>query len=121
MNYACPRSRPTISVLWPRFAEQSGKKGWRAARLVSALVEHELPERDRRRVRRPIVQARLLPGKTRDTFDFTAVPALGGNVPRTVFGPLGLSRAHTRAITAPAPPPHRPLWANARIRLPGIG
>jgi hypothetical protein len=122
MNYACPRSRPAISVLWPHFAEQSDKEGWRAARLLSALVEHEeLAERDRRRVERHIVQARLLPGKTRATFGFTAVPALGETVPRTVSGPLGLSKAHTRAITAPLPPPHRPLSANARIRREGIG
>jgi len=100
MNCACPRSKPAISGRWPRFAEQSGKEGWRAARLLSALVEHELAERDRRRVERHIVQARVLPGKTLDTFDFTAVPALGETVPRTVSRPLGLSKAHTRAITA---------------------
>jgi DNA replication protein DnaC len=88
MNCACPRSRPAISGLWPRFAEQADKEGWRAARLLSALVEHELAERDRRRVERHIVQARLLPGKTLDTFDFTAVPML--------------SKAHINAITAPS-------------------
>jgi len=53
---------PAIKALWPRFAEQSGKEGWRAARLLSALVEHELAERDQCRVERHIVQARLLPG-----------------------------------------------------------
>jgi DNA replication protein DnaC len=77
---------PAIKALWPRFAEQADKEGWRAARLLSALVEHELAERDRRRVERHIVQARLLPGKTLDTFDFTAVPML--------------SKAHINAITA---------------------
>jgi DNA replication protein DnaC len=79
---------PAIKALWPRFAEQADKEGWRAARLLSALVEHELAERDRRRVERHIVQARLLPGKTLDTFDFTAVPML--------------SKAHINAITAPS-------------------
>jgi len=77
---------PAIKTLWPRFAEQADKEGWRAARLLSALVEHELAERDRRRVERHIAQARLLPGKTIDTFDFTAVPML--------------SKAHINAITA---------------------
>jgi len=77
---------PAIKALWPRFAEQADKEGWRAARLLSALVEHEPAERDRRRVERHIVQARLLPGKTLDTFDFTAVPML--------------SKAHINAITA---------------------
>ena len=79
-----------------------GRGPRRAARLLSALVEHELAERDRRRVERHIAQARLLPGKTLDTFDFTAVPALGETVPRTVSGPLGLSKAHVNAITAPS-------------------
>ncbi len=64
---------PAIKALWPRFAEQADKEGWRAARLLSALVEHELAERDRRRIERHIAQARLLPGKTLDTFDFTAI------------------------------------------------
>jgi len=102
MNYVCPRSRPAISVLWPHFAEQADKEGWRAARLLSALVEHELAERDRRRVERHIAQARLLPGKTLDTFDFIAVPALGETTPRTVSGPLGLSKVHINAIAAPS-------------------
>ncbi len=77
---------PAIKALWPRFAEQADKEGWRAARLLSALVEHELAERDRRRIERHIGQARLLPGKTLDTFDFTSVPML--------------SKAHINAITA---------------------
>ena len=31
---------PAIKALWPRCAEQADKEGWRAARLLSALVEH---------------------------------------------------------------------------------
>ena len=76
----------TIKALWPRFAEQADKEGWPAARLLSALLEHELAERDRRRIERHLAQARLLPGKTLETFDFTAVPML--------------SKAHVSAITA---------------------
>ena len=33
---------PAIKALWPSFAEQADKEGWSAARLLSALVEHEL-------------------------------------------------------------------------------
>lgn len=77
---------PAIKALWPRFAEQADKEGWRAARLLNALVEHELAERDRRRIERHLAQARLLPGKTLDSFDFNAVPTL--------------SKAHINAITA---------------------
>ncbi|MCP3970048.1 MAG: ATP-binding protein, partial [Rhodobacteraceae bacterium] len=58
----------------------------RLARLLSTLVEQELAERDRRRIARHLAQARLLPAKTLETFDFTAVPML--------------SKAHVSAITA---------------------
>lgn len=77
---------PAIKVLWPRFAEQADKEGWGAARLLSALVEHELAERDRRRTERHLAQARLLPGKTLETFDFATIPMV--------------SKAHVNAITA---------------------
>ena len=77
---------PAIKALWPRFAEQADKEGWPAARLLSVLVEHELAERDSRRIERHLAQARLLPGKTLETFDFAAVPML--------------SKAHVNAITA---------------------
>ena len=68
---------PAIKTLWPRFAEQADKEGWCAARLLSALVEHELAERRalvrhwskdngaRRRIERHLAQARLLPGQLR--------------------------------------------------------
>ena len=77
---------PAIKALWPRFAAQADKEGWSAARLLSALVEHEIAERDRRRIERHLAQARLLPGKTLQDFDFTAVPMI--------------SKAHVDAITA---------------------
>ncbi len=87
LNLALTELRlPTLKVLWPRFAEQADKEGWPAARLLSTLVEHELAERDRRRIARHLAQARLLPGKTLETFDFTAVPMV--------------SKAHVSAITA---------------------
>lgn len=87
LNLALTELRlPAIKALWPRFAEQADKEGWPAARLLSALIEHELTERDRRRIQRHLAQARLLPGKTLETFDFTAVPML--------------SKAHINAITA---------------------
>src|SRR6185503_20772943 len=45
---------------------------------LTALAEHEVAERDRRRLARHLVEAQLLPGKTLDSFDFDAVPIIGG-------------------------------------------
>jgi DNA replication protein DnaC len=80
------RRMPAIKALWPRFAGQAGKDGWPTARFLGALVEHKLAEPDRRRIERHVSQARLLPGKTIDTFGFAAVPML--------------SKAHVNAVTA---------------------
>ena len=77
---------PAIKALWAQFAQQADKEGWPAARFLTALVEHELAERARKRIERHVSQARLLPGKTIATFDFAAVPML--------------SKAHVNAITA---------------------
>ena len=77
---------PTIKAVWARLAEQADKEGWPAARFLAALTEHELAERDRRRIERHLAEARLLPGKTLDTFEFDAVPMI--------------SKAQVMAITA---------------------
>ena len=77
---------PAIKVMWPGFAEQADKEAWPAARFLAALAEHELAERDRRRIERHLAEARLLPGKTLDSFEFEAVPML--------------SKAQVMAITA---------------------
>ena len=67
---------PAITAVWAQFAEQADKEGWPAARFLSAITEHELAERDRRRIERHLAEARLLPGKTLDTFEFEAVPMI---------------------------------------------
>jgi len=79
---------PAIKVVWPRIAGQADKEGWPAARFLAAITEHELAERDRRRIERHLAEARLLPGKTLDTFEFEAVPMI--------------SKAQVMAITAGA-------------------
>src|SRR3954468_8033648 len=100
---------PPIKLVWSRFAEQADKGGWPAARFLSAIAEHELAERDRRRIERHLAEARLLPGKTLNTFDFAAVPmvskaqvmavaagdawlATGANL--LLFGPPGGGKSH---------------------------
>src|ERR1044071_4935205 len=103
---------PTIKQVWPDFAARSDKEGWPAARFLSALAEHELAERARRRIERHLDEARLPPGKTLDSFDFEAVPMIskaqvtalasgdswlekGANL--LIFGPPGGGKSHLGA------------------------
>jgi DNA replication protein DnaC len=100
---------PTIKHLWPTFAERSDKEGWPAARFLAAVAEHEIAERDRRRIERNLGEAKLLAGKTLENFDFPALPMLskaqilalcagdhwldnGANL--LLFGPPGGGKSH---------------------------
>lgn len=100
---------PAVKHLWPQFAERSDKEGWTAARLLMALAEHEIAERDRRRIERHLGEAKLLPGKTLENYDFEAVPMIskaqvsalcagdgwlekGANL--LLFGPPGGGKSH---------------------------
>jgi len=100
---------PTINRLWQSFARRADAEGWTAARFLATLVEHELAERDRRRIERHLKEARLLPDKTLATFDFNAVPMIskaqvnalaagdawldqGANC--LIFGPPGTGKSH---------------------------
>ena len=67
---------PTINQLWQSFAKRADAEGWTAARFLAALAEHELAERDRRRIERHLREARLLSGKSLASFDFNAVPMI---------------------------------------------
>lgn len=103
---------PTIRTLWKSFAERADAEGWPAARLLAALAEHELAERDRRRKERHLNEARLPPGKSLESFEFAAVPTLskarvhalavgdgwleqGANC--LMFGPSGTGKSHLAA------------------------
>ena len=136
---------PAIKVIWPQFAEHADKEGWPAARFLAALAEHELAERDRRRIERHLAEARLLPGKTLDTFDFDAVPMIskaqvmalaagdgwldkGANL--LLFGPPGggkshlacghRPRSHRERLARAVHPHHRPR-PEASGRTPRTG
>jgi DNA replication protein DnaC len=67
---------PAIKLDWESIAKRSDKEGWSAARLIATLAEHEIAERDRRRLERHLGEAKLLPGKTLACFDFEAVPMI---------------------------------------------
>ena len=103
---------PTVARLWPDFCARADKDGWPAARLLTALAELELAEREQRRIQRHLAEARLPAGKTLDGFDFTLVPSLskahlmalaegdawlkgGHNI--LAFGPPGTGKTHAAA------------------------
>ena len=103
---------PTIKALWPQFTAQADREGWPAARLLTALTEHEVADRARRRFQRRLGEARLPSGKTLDSFDFSVVPTLskahvmalcagdrwldeGSNL--LLFGPPGTGKTHISA------------------------
>ena len=103
---------PTIGRLWEAFAAQADKEGWGAARFLAALCEHELADRDQRRIARHLHQSGLPVGKTFATFDFAAVPTIrkahvlalaesdawldqGANI--LCFGPSGTGKSHAAA------------------------
>jgi DNA replication protein DnaC len=67
---------PSFHRHWPSLAERADKEGWPAARFLAALAEIELAERETRRIRRHLLEARLPGGKTLATFDFKALPSI---------------------------------------------
>src|ERR1017187_8855086 len=100
---------PTISRLWPEFAQRSDKEGWQATRFLGALLEHELAERAKRRIERHRAESHLDPTKTLATFDFGSVPMLSKahvtalatgdswleqGAPILIFGPPGVGKSH---------------------------
>jgi DNA replication protein DnaC len=103
---------PGVKLMWAKFAEQSDKEGWPAARFLAVLAEHEMADRSRRRIERHLAEARLPAGKTIATFDFDSVPMvskaqvmafaagdawLGKGTNILLFGPPGGGKSHLSA------------------------
>jgi DNA replication protein DnaC len=103
---------PGFKAIWPKLAALSDKEGWPAARFLAALAEYEAGDRDRRRIERHMVEARLPAGKTLASFDFESVPMIskaqamalaagdvwlknGANL--LLFGPPGGGKTHLGA------------------------
>lgn len=100
---------PTIKRLAPDVCAVSDREGWPGMRLLEALLEHELAERETRRIARHRLEANLSPDKRLSNFDFSAVPSIskaqvmalaeghewldrGANV--LLFGPPGVGKSH---------------------------
>jgi DNA replication protein DnaC len=100
---------PTIKRLASDLCAQSDHEGWPAHRLLEALLEHEIAEREARRIDRHRTESCLSPDKRLSGFDFAAVPSVskaqvmalaegnewldrGANV--LLFGPPGVGKSH---------------------------
>lgn len=100
---------PTIKRLAGDLCAQSDLEGWPAHRFLEALLEHEINERERRRIDRHRHDSGLGPDKRLSSFDFVAVPSVskaqvmalsegtewlerGANV--LLFGPPGVGKSH---------------------------
>lgn len=100
---------PTIKRLAAQLCAQSDSEGWPAHRLLEALLEHEIDEREARRIDRHRSESCLSPDKRLSSFDFAAVPSVskaqvmalaegqewlerGANV--LLFGPPGVGKSH---------------------------
>jgi DNA replication protein DnaC len=100
---------PTIKRLWLDLAEQSNREGWPAERFLGVLLQHEMAERETRRLARARADSQLPSSKTLAEFDFAAVSTLskahvmalaeadswiaqGHNL--LAFGPPGAGKTH---------------------------
>jgi DNA replication protein DnaC len=100
---------PTIKRIAGDLCAQSDREGWPGRRLLEAVLEHEVAERETRRIDRHRAESQLSPDKRLSSFDFAAVPSVskalvtalaeghewldrGANV--LLFGPPGVGKSH---------------------------
>ena len=67
---------PTIKQLATELCGQADREGWPGARLLEALFEHEIAQREVRRIARQRADSQLPPDKLLSSFDFAAVPSV---------------------------------------------
>lgn len=108
---------PTMKRLVPEVCVQSDRQGWPGQQLVETLLEHEMNEREVRRIERHRIESNLSPDKRLSSFDFAAVPCVskaqvmalaqghewlqrGANI--LLFGPPGVGKSHLIAGLAHA-------------------
>lgn len=103
---------PTMAACWPQLETRARAENWSLPQTLAALCEHELAERERRRLARHLKEARLPVGKTLESFEFDAIAAeqrrqlsaLAGDTQWVdqahnllLFGPSGVGKSHVAA------------------------
>ena len=103
---------PTMKRLWEGLAEEAEGKGWSGPKYLSNLCEHEIADRDRRRLGRRMAEAHLPKGKTLESYDFGSIAGINkgkilslasGEVwvkegmNALIFGPSGVGKTHLAA------------------------
>lgn len=103
---------PTMSRLWEDLNREATQQSWSHLQYLRALCEHELSDRDNRKLTRHMADAQFPRGKSLATFDFSAAPSLnkaqvaafasgdvwlkrGSNL--LIFGPSGVGKTHLAA------------------------
>lgn len=97
---------------WEEVSLQAEQEQWSYPDYLTALANRELAGRQQRRIQRYIKEAALPPGKTLDSFDFTAtqsvnaaqITGLANNMDwvkqannLVIFGPSGVGKTHIAA------------------------
>ena len=100
---------PTVKQLAADVCAQADREGWPGMRLLEALLDHEMAQREVRRIARHRLESGLPPEKLLSSFEFAAVPAVskaqigalaeadswlkqGANL--LLFGPPGVGKTH---------------------------
>jgi DNA replication protein DnaC len=103
---------PTMLSQWEDLAKKGIQDGWSYAKYLAVLCDHELAQRDSKRLERRLKEAKLPPCKSLEVFDFSAVPSLNKaqvlaladgdlwvkdakNI--LLFGPSGVGKTHLAA------------------------
>jgi DNA replication protein DnaC len=103
---------PTMKRLWEEMATEAEGKGWSGPKYLSNLCEHEIADRDRRRLGRHMMEAQLPKGKSLESYDFDVIAGISkakilalasgevwikGGMNVLIFGPSGVGKTHLAA------------------------
>ena len=93
---------PTIKRVATDMLAQSDREGWTGSRLLETLLEHELAERETRRIDRHRTESDLNPDKRLSSFDFPTVPCVSkAQVTSLVESTEWLERGHNLLLFGP--------------------